>query len=50
MVPETLERLKNAYEDLKNKLEDVDEDIKTTSEYKDGQTVLDSCHEVVSNS
>jgi len=30
MVPETYERLKNAYEDLKNKLDDADENIKTT--------------------
>ena len=50
MVPETYERLKNAYEDLKNKLDDADENIKTTSEFKDALPVLESCKEVVSNS
>lgn len=47
MVPETMKRLENSYFDLKNKLEDVDETMRETAEYKEGLVQLDECQKVL---
>jgi len=44
MVPETLKRLENSYQDLKSKLDDLDDDsIKTTADYKEAIAQLEEC-------
>ena len=44
MVPETLKRLENSYQDLKLKLDDLDDDsIKTTADYKEAVAQLEEC-------
>ena len=47
MVPETLKRLENSFYDLKNKLDDVDDTIRDTAEYKEGLLQLEECQTVL---
>lgn len=49
MVPETLERLRKSHEDLKNTLEDAEDDMKTLADYKEGVNQLEESRKMLAS-